>query len=192
MQWQLYPGKTSSITTAQRISSTYSEEGLFKAFMYFIKEGRKKYLLREEEVFDAYSDAVLQTASNIKEGKFENRSTIKTYLHRIFHNKCVDRLRKKSTKKEKAHQAVNVSDWLMAIPDPAKPVIEKLADQYDTELLKQRIEQLGENSKQLLMLFAEGYSDKEIATIMGYKSADVVKTTRLRCLDRLRRMYHTK
>ena len=59
-------------------------------------------------------------------------------------------------------------------------------------LLKSKLNETGENCKQLLSMFAEGYNDKEIAATMEYKSADVVKTSRLRCLDRLRQLYNIK
>ena len=49
--------------------------------------------------------------------------------------------------------------------------------------------ELGDNCKKLLAMFADGYSDKEIAVSMEYKTADVVKTSRLRCLDKLRQSY---
>jgi RNA polymerase sigma-70 factor (ECF subfamily) len=49
--------------------------------------------------------------------------------------------------------------------------------------------EMGENCRQLLGLWSESYSDKEIASIMEYKTADVVKTSRLRCLEKLRQLY---
>ncbi len=39
------------------------------------------------------------------------------------------------------------------------------------------------------MFWGENYSDKEIASFLQYKTADVVKTSRLRCLERLRKLY---
>jgi hypothetical protein len=36
------------------------------------------------------------------------------------------------------------------------------------------------------LLFEDGYSDKEIAVQMEYNTPEVVKTTRLRCLEKLR------
>jgi RNA polymerase sigma-70 factor (ECF subfamily) len=51
------------------------------------------------------------------------------------------------------------------------------------------LNELGENCRQLLMNWAEGLSDKQIAASMTYKSADVVKTSRLRCLEKLRQSY---
>ena len=79
---------------------------------------------------------------------------------------------------------------LFHLSDEKKSVIQQLADKADYELLKQKLNELGNNCKQLLMLSADGFSDKEIASVMEYKTADVVKTSRLRCLERLRHLYH--
>jgi RNA polymerase sigma-70 factor (ECF subfamily) len=41
-------------------------------------------------------------------------------------------------------------------------------------------------------MFAEGFSDKEIAAAMNYKTPEVVKTSRLRCMQKLRETYTVK
>ncbi|HYH03089.1 MAG TPA: sigma-70 family RNA polymerase sigma factor, partial [Bacillota bacterium] len=122
----------------------------------------------------------------INKGAFENRSSLKTYLYRIFQNKCVDLIRKKTTNKMGIHQTATISEMMMQLSDSAKPVIQKLIDQADYAELKEKIAQLGEKCRQLLGLFAEGYSDKEIAAETDYKTAEVVKTSRIRCLEKLR------
>lgn len=169
-----------------------AEDALFKQYNYFIREGIKKYVLQEDEAFDAYSDTVLQAIDNIRKGLFENRSALKTYLYRIFINKCVDLLRKKTTKKNSVHQTASLSDMLILIADPAKTVVQQLIERTDMESLKNKLQELGENCRKLLMLFADGFSDREVSVLMEYKSADVVKTSRLRCLDKLRLLYNVK
>lgn len=169
-----------------------AEEELFNRHFYFIKEGMNKYSLPEEESFDAYSDTILQAIDNIARGLFEKRSTLKTYLYRIFYNKCVDLIRKKTTNKSSIHQTSSISDMLLMIADSAKTVIQQLIEKTDMDLLKSKMNELGENCKKLLAMFADGYNDKEIAIAMQYKTADVVKTSRLRCLDKLRQLYINK
>ena len=169
-----------------------AEDALFKRYIYFIKEGIKKYALQEDEAFDAYSDTILHAIDNIRKGYFENRSALKTYLYRIFINKCVDLLRKKTTNRNSVHQTSSISDMLMVIADPAKTVVQQLIERTDMEALKNKLKELGENCRKLLMLFADGYSDKEISVLMEYRSADVVKTSRLRCIDKLRLLYKIK
>lgn len=169
-----------------------AEDALFKQYNYFIREGIKKYALQEDEAFDAYSDTVLQAIDNIRKGHFENRSALKTYLYRIFINKCVDLLRKKTTNKNSVHQTASLSDMLILIADPAKTVVQQLIERTDMESLKNKLQELGENCRKLLMLFADGFSDREVSVLMEYKSADVVKTSRLRCVDKLRLLYNVK
>jgi RNA polymerase sigma factor (sigma-70 family) len=166
------------------------EEELFTTYMYFIHEGMRKFSLTEDESFDAYSDTILSAIERIIDGSFERASSLKTWLYKIFHNKSVDLLRKKTTNKNKVHQTVSITDMLLHVSDAAKSVIQKLADQADENLLKQRLAEIGDNCRQLLQLSAEGHTDKEIAGLMEYKTADVVKTSRLRCLEKLRRLYN--
>jgi hypothetical protein len=75
------------------------------------------------------------------------------------------------------------------LSDTSKTVIQQLVDKSDIDLLKRRLDELGGTCRELLHLSADGYSDKEIAISMEYKTADVVKTSRLRCLERLRQLY---
>ena len=41
----------------------------------------------------------------------------------------------------------------------------------------------------MIEAWGEGFMDQEIAVEMGYQSAAVVKTSRLRCLEKLRALY---
>ena len=169
-----------------------AEDELFNRHAYFIKEGISKYSLEQEDSFSAYSDTVLQAIDNIVNDRFEKRSTLKTYLFSIFHRKCVDLIRKKTTNKGSIHQTAPISDMLGMISDPAKTVIQQLIEKSDFDLLRSKLNETGANCKKLLAMFADGYNDKEIAITMEYKSADVVKTSRLRCLNKLRQLYKNK
>ena len=169
-----------------------AEEELFSRHIYLIKEGINKYSLDQEDAFNAYSDTIIQVIENVSADRFEKRSSLKTYLYRIFNNKCVDLIRKKTTNKSSVHQTAPISDMLTMISDPAKTIIQQLVEKNDVALLKQKLTEIGDICKQLLTMFAEGYNDKEIAVTMEYKSPDVVKTSRLRCLDKLRQLYNIK
>lgn len=171
------------------IEKRRSEEELFNRFAYFIREGMTKHALSEDESFDAYSDTILAAVENIRNAHFEARASLKTYLYQIFHNKCVDLLRKRTTNKNSVHRPESISERLMLLSDNARSVVQKLIDKADWSLLRERLNQLEEKCRQLLMYWGENYSDKEIASILQYKTADVVKTSRLRCLDRLRKLY---
>jgi RNA polymerase sigma-70 factor (ECF subfamily) len=152
----------------------------------------KKYSLQEEEAFDAYSDTLLVAIESITNGSFEKRSSIKTFIYRVFNNKCVDAIRKKTTNKSSVNRTIDLPDTLMQLSDTAKSIVQQLVDKVDLEDMRRRVAGIGETCKTLLTMFAEGYSDKEIAAAMNYKTPEVVKTSRLRCMQKLRETYSVK
>jgi RNA polymerase sigma-70 factor (ECF subfamily) len=78
---------------------------------------------------------------------------------------------------------------LFQLSDAAKTIIQQLMERSDIDLLKKKLNELGIKCRELLLLSADGYSDKELSAQLEYKSADVVKTSRLRCLEKLRQLY---
>jgi RNA polymerase sigma factor (sigma-70 family) len=167
------------------------EDALFSRYAYFIREGTSKHGLSEEDAFSAYSDSVLAAVQRICNGTFQGQSSLKTYLYQIFRNKTVDLLRKNATNKNIVNRTQLISEQLLHISDKARSVVQLLIEQADWSLLKERLNQLTDDCRKMLLLWADNYSDKEIAVAMEYKTADVVKTSRLRCLERLRRLYNT-
>jgi RNA polymerase sigma-70 factor (ECF subfamily) len=87
------------------------------------------------------------------------------------------------------HRTISIPDMLLHVADSAKSIIQDMIERTDRELVRQKLNEIGENCRQILLQWAEGCSDKEIANAMDYKTADVVKTSRLRCLEKLRQLY---
>ena len=171
------------------VEKTRGEDRLFNAYSYFIREGMQKYSLPQEDAFDAYADTILSGIEKISNGTYQGKASLKTWLYQIFQNKCVDLLRKKTTNKSSVHRTAEIADSQFQIRDPVKSIIQKLIDKTDFDILKRRLAQLGDDCAKMLQQWAEGLSDKEIASAMGYKTAEVVKTSRLRCLQKLRLLY---
>lgn len=168
------------------------EDSLYKRFSYFIEEGKRKYFLTHEDAFTAYSDTIIIVLENIVNKTFQGRSSLKTYIYQVFSNKCVDQVRKNTTNKNEVHKASDLSKALDAVSDATKTILQRLIDKADTDLLKQRLNALVGNCRQMLLLSADGYSDKDIAQIMGFKTSAVAKTSRLRCLEKLRQSYKSQ
>ena len=166
-----------------------AEDQLFSQYAYFIEQGMQKYSFQEDEAFNVYADTIMAAITKITSHSFEERSSLKTWLYQIFHNKCVDLVRKKTTNKSSVHRALSVPDMLLQMADTAKSVIQEMMEKADKDLVTQKLKEIGENCRQILLQWAEGFSDKEIAASMEYKTADVVKTSRLRCLEKLRQLY---
>jgi len=169
-----------------------AEELLFTRYAYFKEQAMRKYSFAEEDAFDIYSDTILSAIPKIIDRSFEGRSSLKTWLFQIFHNKCVDFIRKKTTNKSSVNKSVGIPEVLVQVADSAKTILQELMDRTDKDQIRQKLNELGDNCKKILWQWAEGYSDKEIAVALDYKTADVVKTSRLRCLEKLRQLYKNK
>lgn len=162
-----------------------TEKKLFEHFFYLTRIAQTKYNLANEDCASVYSDTIIAVIQNIVSGKFEGRSSLKTYTYQILMNKCVDVIRKNTTNKT-VYDSDVVDTMTASLPDKARNVVQQLIEKGNRSTLAQQIRELGEKCRQLLLLFEDGYSDKEIAIEMAYNSADVVKTSRLRCLEKLR------
>lgn len=165
---------------------TVYERNLYAHFLYFVRQGMLKYKLPEEDCASAYSDTIITVISAIASGTFEGRSSLKSYAFQIFMNKCVDLVRKETTKKNKVHQTSSLGSLVMELPDRARNAVQQLIIKNERSFIWQKLEEIGEKCKQMLLLFEDNYSDKEIAALMNYSSADVVKTSRLRCIEKLK------
>lgn len=164
------------------------EKQFYQLYDYFIGQGCRKFRLSAEDSFSAYSDALLSAIRNIVTGKFDGSSTLKTYLFRIFSNKCIDLVRKNSINKSTVHRTMQVPELLAQLPDKAKSAIESLIHRNKMEALRANLQKLGEKCREILLLFEDGFSDRQIAEAMDYHNAAVVKTTRLRCIEKLREL----
>ena len=162
------------------------ENALYLQYNYFINEGCRKYNLVYDDSFSAYSDALISAIHNIISNNFDGRSSFKTYLFQIFSNKCIDLVRKNTTNKQSMHQNNVIPELVGQLSDGARNVIEKLIDEQKRAAIKAKLETIGEKCKEILLLFEDGLTDREIAEELAYNTAAVAKTTRLRCLEKLR------
>jgi RNA polymerase sigma-70 factor (ECF subfamily) len=162
------------------------EKILYQRYEYFIEEGCRKYNLIYEDSFSAYTDALLSLLHNIISESFDGRSGIKTYFYQIFSNKCVDIVRKNTSNKQQVNKTQTASELLVQLPDAARTIVEQIIDNQKKDLIKKQLELIGEKCKEILLLFEDGFTDKEIAFELGYNNGSVAKTTRLRCLERLK------
>src|SRR3712207_1026766 len=82
------------------------EEQLFKRYFYFTYSGVSKYSLSADNLYDAYADTIMAGINSITTGSFQGKSSLKTFLYQIFHNRCIDISRKKTALKRRINQTV--------------------------------------------------------------------------------------
>ena len=165
------------------------ENRLYEKYDYLIADGVRKHRLTDDDCASAYSDAVLVVFDHLTNDRFKEQSGLKTYLYQIFSNKCVDAIRKKTTNRMSVHNGPSLDESLLQLPDDVRSVIQQLIGQGDAERLHQHLQQLGDKCRAMLLAWADGYTDEDIAKTMHYNSAAVAKTSRLRCFDKLRERY---
>lgn len=166
-----------------------TENKLYEQFAYLIKDATFKHQLTEDDAASLYADAILVIIEHIQKKRFEGKSSLKTYLFQIFSNKCVDFIRKASTNKMSVYKTESIDDLLIGVPDETSNILQEMISENEVNVLKTKIKQIGEKCQEMMMSWSEGLSDEKIALEMGYQSAGVVKTSRLRCLEKLRALY---
>jgi RNA polymerase sigma factor (sigma-70 family) len=166
-----------------------TENKLYEQFFYFIKDATFKHKITEDEAASLYTDSVLAFIENVRNNRFQGNSAIKTYIYQIFSNKCVDFIRKTATNKMSVHETETIDDSVFMMPDETKNILQTLISENEMNVLNVKIGQLGEKCQQMVLAWSEGFSDNQIAQELGYQTASVAKTSRLRCLDKLRELY---
>jgi RNA polymerase sigma factor (sigma-70 family) len=163
------------------------EKLLYEENAYLIeKEGCHKHRLSYDESISAYHDALRSVIENIVHDRFDGNSSIKTYLYKIFSHKCIDQIRKNTTNKNGVHNTAPLPELVNQLPDSARTIVECMMTRELKERVKEELKALGKKSKEILLLYEDGLTDKEIAERLSYNNAAVAKTTRLRCLEKLR------
>jgi RNA polymerase sigma factor (sigma-70 family) len=166
-----------------------AENNLYDKYIHLIHNAVRKHKLDEEEASIVYSDTILTSIEHIATGRFEGRSELKTYIYQIFLNKCVDAIRKKTTKHTFDFQRVSMDDLLVPIPDTKRSILAEIIRQQDYERLQILLQKLGERCQEILKRWSEGFTDEEISKEYNYNTINVAQTTRLRCLEKLREFY---
>ncbi len=154
---------------------------IFDQYAGFVVKLQQEKRLTLSEAKDAYVDAVVALGEKVANGKFQGNSKLSTYLYRIFSNKCIDVIRKKTARQ------VDMTYELPDLKDPEKNLLDALAIRDQAGLLKEMVQELGAKCQQILMDWAyHGYKMDEIAQRAGLKDADSAYSQKYKCLKKLR------
>jgi RNA polymerase sigma factor (sigma-70 family) len=130
-----------------------------------------------QDAKDVFQETLIRFDQNLREGRFEGRSSLSTYFVAIakWHWVSLARKANKTT-------VLEPSDL-----EGADAGVEQgyLAEEQK-KLLESAMAQTGERCKQLLKLYQLDYNMEEIAQHLGYNNADVAKKEAYRCRARLR------
>lgn len=148
----------------------------------FIGWAQQTYKVSEGVAVDIFQDVMVIFFRNVSQGKLTRlESSVKTYLFGIGKNLLRRHLQKKGKELP--------LDPEFDLPDAGGGTMKIILQNERQQTLLKALEELGEPCKQLLHLFYyQQLSIKEIQAKMAYKSAQVVKTQKSRCVQYLRKL----
>lgn len=131
--------------------------------------------ITNEEIEDIYQDAIIDFYNNIKRGLLTNiSSSLSAYVIQIGKMKLIKLSDKKATRQT---TSINNIDDLISTHD---------YDHSIDDIVKYIFANTSDSCKQILNFFYfNKKSMEEIATILGYKNADTVKTKKNRCISKI-------
>lgn len=142
-------------------------------------------MLRQEDCEEIYNDSFLAVCENISSGKLNMLTcSLQTYINQIGKNKSISYLRSKEYS-----QIVQNYDF-----EQCRQELDYIADSED-EIMNQKQEEVyllvkemqNETCRKLLFGFYwNHYSMEMLAKLINANSADVAKTTKNRCLTKLK------
>lgn len=148
----------------------------------FVKWSMGRFGIGEDDALDHYQDTLtvfFEKAINGSLGEIE--SSLKTYLFGIGKNKVRQQFDIMS-RKDKHEAGLTEHYQFLASSEDASEIYEHARSQT-----REMFSLLGDNCQQILKLFYfEKKSMSEIARIMQHKSESVSRTTKKRCLEKLR------
>ncbi|MEZ4955448.1 MAG: sigma-70 family RNA polymerase sigma factor [Saprospiraceae bacterium] len=135
---------------------------------------------KEEDAEDVFQEAICVFDRNLRQGRFEGKSTLKTYLISIVKWGWVTYRRKQDPLTELKFEQMNGT-------------VESVEAQYFSQekknLVDKAIDALDERCQELLRYYKMDYSMKEIQTLLGFSSPEMAKKQAYRCRSRLRKVF---
>lgn len=132
-----------------------------------------------EEAKDVFQDSLVNLLVSIREGKFEGKSTINTYLYAISKNLWYRRF----------NRSIREDDYKTTNQGPEAgeltPEI-SLMDNDQQKLVGDLLNSLKAKCREVLILWAQKFAMKEIADQLGYQNEQVVRNKKNHCLKELK------
>lgn len=156
------------------------------AFRYLFADGMRMRQVQQyveahggtaAEGKDVFQDAVVLFDRNVRQGKFNGKSTLSTYFFAIAKWHWVSVRRRQKTGVEldaRKHDEI------------VEPVDAQLIDDDHRRLLGEALNGVGPDCKKLLLLTGLSLANEDIAREAGFSSADMARKAVFRCRERFR------
>ncbi|TNE66562.1 MAG: sigma-70 family RNA polymerase sigma factor [Bacteroidetes bacterium] len=132
-----------------------------------------------QDAQDIFQEALVLLDRNLRENRFEGKSTLSTYFVAIAKWRWVTVRRQQGR-----YTDISPTHYDETVDSPEA---ETIRHEY-RELFQEALGQIGERCRQLLQLYQLDHSMEEIADLMQYSNADVAKKEAYRCRMRFREL----
>ncbi|MEM6342244.1 MAG: sigma-70 family RNA polymerase sigma factor [Bacteroidota bacterium] len=150
----------------------------------FIEWAEASFRINKEDAQDIWQEVIIVFYENIMEGKItELKSQLRTYLFGIGRFMMLRKFEQQKRMTDYPEQELSDSQWVEeAVADHEIELNDR------QQMLYGQLQKLGENCQKLLTLFYyRRFSTESIMNEMGYKSAEVAKSQKARCMRSLRK-----
>lgn len=150
----------------------------------FIGIMRSRYAKASTEVLEeAFQDAMHQLYVDVKAGRIERyEKSIRSYVFTVGRNKAIDQMRRLHPDRQ-VETPVEELDVYRTLSYEESP----MEDAEKRSIVFRLVHSIGEPcSRVLTYFFYDVMPMREIAEAMGYKNSDVAKTTKKKCLEKVK------
>jgi RNA polymerase sigma-70 factor (ECF subfamily) len=148
----------------------------------FISWSIKNYNCSEFNAKEAYQYAFFIFYSKIRSGEIKYlSSSIRTYIYAVGKNHVLQEYRNNSK------LTFNINDQILGSENDDVEV--KLEKEAKYNSIENGLKQLGDPCRTVLLMFYYGKADLNlIASKLGYRNTDTVKTLKYKCIQRLKKL----
>ncbi len=168
----------SGVTSDQLLADDFlsGERAAFETIAQWIRLAAGRHRARlHSEWDDVVQDLLLAVTAVLRDGGFRGDSSLRTFVWRLAHYRCLNRIRdaarrSESELEEKANQ----------IADPKSPVLDRMLKRESENLLLRFLDSVSEDCQRLWRLILAGRSYREMSQEIGV-SEGVLRVRVLRC-----------
>jgi RNA polymerase sigma factor (sigma-70 family) len=135
-----------------------------------------------DDAEDMLQEAVVIVWERIRAGRYEHKAQLSTFVYSTVRNMWMRKL-------ARARRQSRVDDIGDTLPSDDLSPLEELIHSEKASRLAEALKQLGEQCRELLLLFYwEELSMEEIADRLGFANADTVKSKKYQCKKTLEQL----
>lgn len=111
---------------------------------------------------DLLQDLLLEVTTALRDGSFRGDSQLRTYVSRIVHYRCLNRVRDRARR-----PADEPDEKALQVPDPARPVLSRLVERESEDLLLRFLETVSDDCRRLWKAILAGRSYRQMSRETG-------------------------